>query len=91
MENKPSQLVVYGNSWCYESRRARKILDQYNIPYTFIDIDSDMNGRSFVEKVNNGNRSVPTIVFPDGSIMVEPAVEEFKAKLGIVENPPIIP
>lgn len=72
-------------------RRARKILDQYNIPYTFIDIDSDMSGRSFVEKVNNGNRSVPTIVFPDGTIIAEPSVEEFKAKLGIVENPTVSP
>ena len=38
----------------------------------------------FVEQVNNGNRSVPTIVFPDGSILVEPTVQQLKDKLGVV-------
>ena len=83
MENESNQIILYGNSWCYDSRRTRKLFDQYNIPYTFVDIDSDMNGRRFVEKVNNGNRSVPTIAFPDGTILVEPKVEVLKGKLGI--------
>ncbi|MEW6180150.1 MAG: glutaredoxin domain-containing protein [Chloroflexota bacterium] len=80
--SKPLQF--YGTSWCYTSRRARATLDELNIPYEYIDIDSDMEGRRFVEQVNNGNRSVPTIVFPDGSILVEPTVQQLKDKLGVV-------
>jgi len=74
---------MYGTTWCYESRRAKKILDENGITYEFIDIDQDMDGRRYVEQVNNGFRSVPTIVFPDGKILVEPSVKELKEKLGI--------
>jgi len=42
-----------------------------------------MEGRKFVESVNHGNRSVPTIVFPDGSVLTEPADMTLRAKLGL--------
>lgn len=87
METNNNQIILYGNSWCYDSRKARKIFDQNNIAYTFVDIDSDMDGRRYVEKVNNGNRSVPTILFPDGTVLIEPSSEKLKAKLGIEDTP----
>lgn len=81
-----TQIIVYGTTWCYDTFRAKKILDKNNIPYTWIDIDKDMEGRSFVEKTNNGYRSVPTIVFPDGSILVEPSNDELSIKLGLSQK-----
>ena len=81
-ENEP-KIIFYGTSWCYSSRRARTMLDQHNLPYDWIDIDYDEEGRAYVEKVNNGYRSVPTIVFPDGSILVEPTTNDLKNKLGV--------
>lgn len=87
METNNGQIILYGNSWCYDSRKARKFFDQNNIAYTFVDIDSDMDGRRYVEKVNNGNRSVPTILFPDGTVLIEPSSEKLKAKLGIEDAP----
>lgn len=83
MSNAQPQIVLYGTTWCYDSRRARAVLDQNGIAYQWIDIDQDMEGRKFVEQVNNGFRSVPTIVFPDGSMLVEPSNTELKAKLGL--------
>ncbi|WP_322507655.1 glutaredoxin domain-containing protein [Anaerolinea sp.] len=77
------EIIIYGTSWCGDSRRARRIFDDYHIPYRWVDIDEDMEGRKFVESVNNGFRSVPTIVFPDGSILVEPRSTELKRKLGV--------
>jgi len=76
-------IKVYGTRWCFDSRRARKVLDQNNIPYEFVDIDENPDGRKFVEETNRGYRSVPTIVFPDGSILVEPGDLELLDKLGI--------
>ncbi len=76
-------IVVYGTNWCYDSKRARTLLDQNHIPYEFIDIDVDMEGRKFVEETNRGCRSVPTIVFPDGSILVEPSNQVLSEKLGL--------
>jgi mycoredoxin len=79
----PSQIIVYGTSWCGDSRRARAFLDQHHIAYTWIDIDQDLQARKYVESVNRGNRSVPTILFPDGSILVEPSQMKLAEKLGI--------
>ncbi len=79
-------ITVYGTKWCYDSRRARRVLDQSNIPYHYIDIDNDEPGRKFVEQTNHGFRSVPTIVFTDGSILVEPSDQELRTKLGLWEE-----
>jgi len=83
MSQDNAKIILYGTTWCYESRRARRTLDENNIEYQWIDIDEDAEGRKYVESVNNGYRSVPTIVFPDGSILVEPSTLELSRKLGI--------
>ncbi len=74
-------IIVYGTNWCPDCRRAQRVLDQHGAPYTYINIERDPTAADFVVKVNNGNQSVPTIVFPDGSILVEPSNRELQAKL----------
>ncbi|MCL4561343.1 MAG: glutaredoxin family protein [Chloroflexi bacterium] len=76
MDNAQTEIVVYGTAWCWDCRRTRRFLDKNKIPYRFIDIDQDANGRAYVEKVNSGMRSVPTIVLPNGDLLVEPADSE---------------
>lgn len=76
-------IKLYGTTWCGGTRRARRMLDDNKIPYKWIDIDEDREARDFVEKTNNGFRSVPTIVFPDGSILVEPDDSVLAEKLGV--------
>lgn len=76
-------IKLYGTSWCGGTRRARRIFDDNKIPYKWIDIDEDRDARDFVEKTNNGFRSVPTIIFPDGSKLVEPDDAELAEKLGV--------
>ena len=77
-----TQIVVYGTSWCGATRRCRSFIESCGIVYRWIDIDQDAEGRRFVEQVNRGYHSVPTIVFPDGSILVEPSDEQLRSKLG---------
>ncbi|MCS6889137.1 mycoredoxin [Chloroflexus sp.] len=74
-------IVVYGTNWCPDCRRAQRVLDQHGAPYTYINIEHDPAAAEFVIKVNNGNQSVPTIVFPDGSILVEPSNRALQEKL----------
>lgn len=74
-------IVVYGTNWCPDCRRAQRVLDQHGAPYTYINIEHDPSAAEFVVKVNNGNQSVPTIVFPDGSILVEPSNRALQEKL----------
>lgn len=81
--NEPSQITIYGAPWCGGSRRARLLLNQHQIPYRWIDIEQDEEAAKYVESVNQGYRSVPTIIWPDGSMLVEPSIEELAKKLGI--------
>ena len=86
MDNSSGDIIlVYGTSWCGDTRRARSFLDSHQIQYKWIDIDKDMEARKYVEKVNRGYRSVPTIVFPDGSMLVEPSRAALAAKFGVDE------
>ena len=77
------KIVVYGTAWCGGSRRCRLLLDRYGIPYQWIDIEQDEQAAKFVESLNHGYRSVPTIVWPDGSNLTEPGEEELARKLGV--------
>jgi len=74
-------IKVYGTVWCPDCHRAKRVLDREQVTYQFINIDQDQTARSFVEQVNQGMRSVPTIVFPDGSILVEPRDDTLSAHL----------
>jgi len=85
MEQKTSQteIIVYATSWCPDCMRTRSFLDKNKITYQWIDIDKNAEGRKFVESVNRGNRSVPTILFSDGSILVEPSTHQLEDKFKI--------
>lgn len=84
MSENPEQIVVYGTTWCPDCKRSKEFLDQQRIPYRWVDIEQSPEARAYVEKVNNGMRRVPTIVFPDGSRLIEPSNAELAAKVGIV-------
>jgi mycoredoxin len=81
MEKKPDTILFYGTRWCPDCIRARAFFDRKDISYQWIDIDNDEEGRKYVERVNHGHRSVPTIVFTDGSILVEPSTKELENKM----------
>ncbi len=66
------EIVIYGTSWCPDTARARRCFARNGIEYTWCDIEVDSKGRAFVELKNGGKRRVPTIVFPDGSVLIEP-------------------
>jgi mycoredoxin len=76
-------IIIYGTNWCWSSKRARGIFEKNNIPFQWIDIDEDEEAAKKVMEVNRGNRSVPTIAFPDGTYLVEPSDSELKSRLQI--------
>lgn len=77
----PKMIVVYGKSWCPDCRRARSVLAEQKKPYLEVDIEQDTQGRAFVKQINKGYESVPTIIFPDGSYLVEPTNEALAEKI----------
>ncbi|MCH8226673.1 MAG: FAD-dependent oxidoreductase, partial [Chloroflexi bacterium] len=78
-----ANITVYGAPWCPDCRRSKQFLGEQRIPYIWVDIDEDEEGRKRVQAVNDGKQIIPTIVFQDGSILVEPTNAELAAKLGI--------
>jgi len=77
------QLTVYGAPWCPDCRRSKAFLMEQRIPFTWVDIDADADGLRFVEELQHGGRTIPTIVFPDGSNLLEPSNAELAGKLGL--------
>ena len=76
----PDQIVMYTTQFCSDCLRAKKFFEANNIPYLHIGLEDNQEATEFVMQVNKGNRSVPTIIFPDGSILVEPSWEDLKQK-----------
>ena len=75
------QIKIYGTKWCGDCKRALKIMNDNKIDFEWIDIDQNPDGERFVKETNQGNRSVPTIIFPDKSILVEPSNNQLIGKL----------
>ena len=82
-ESTEPGLLVYGASWCPDCRRAKEFLGRHRIPYSWIDLENSPADTAIVEKINNGKRIIPTIVFSDGTILVEPSNDELADKLGL--------
>jgi mycoredoxin len=70
---KENAITIFGVIWCGDCIRTRRFFDKNNITYKWVDIDHDPGGEEFVISTNHGMRSVPTICFDDGTIIVEPS------------------
>lgn len=77
------KITLYGAYWCPDCRRSKKFLGEQFVPFKWIDIEQDKEAEQFVLQKNNGKRIIPTIVFEDGSFLVEPTNAELAKKLGL--------
>jgi len=73
--------TMYSTPWCGYCHRLRSQLDREGIRYEVVDIEQVPDAASVVERVNNGNQTVPTLVYADGSAQTNPSVAQVKAKL----------
>jgi len=76
-------LVVYATTWCGDCYRTKRFLDRNNVPYRWVDADQVPGAMELIKAINRGHRSVPTLVFPNGSTLSEPSNSELARKLGI--------
>ena len=77
----PGTVTMYSTAWCGYCRRLRTQLDSEGIAYTVVDIEEQPETAAFVEQVNGGNQTVPTVVFPDGTAATNPSLADVKARL----------
>jgi mycoredoxin len=74
-------LTMYSTPWCGYCRRLKSQMDREGIEYEIVDIEQDPAAAEFVMSVNGGNRTVPTVRFPDGSTMTNPSIIDVKKRL----------
>jgi mycoredoxin len=76
-----SDITVYGAEWCGDCRRSKRFLDSNNVKYNYIDVEADAAASDKVIAINGGMRSIPVIIFSDGTHLTEPSDIALKEKL----------
>jgi mycoredoxin len=76
----PTKIIMYSTQYCPDCTRAKAFFEANNIPYERVLLEGNPEATNFVIQMNKGYRSVPTIVFPDGSVLVEPSWQELAEK-----------
>ena len=74
-------LTVYSTTWCGYCTRLKKSLDREGISYAEVNIEEDEAAAELVMNANGGNRTVPTVVLPDGSALTNPSIDQVKRAL----------
>ncbi|HEX8497417.1 MAG TPA: mycoredoxin [Actinomycetales bacterium] len=74
-------ITMYSTTWCGYCRRLKTLLDREGIGYTEVNIEHDEASAQFVEQANGGNQTVPTVLFPDGSVATNPSLDDVRARL----------
>jgi mycoredoxin len=76
-----TKVTMYSTQWCGYCFRLRKQLDREGISYEVVDIEQVPDAARIVERANNGNQTVPTLVYVDGSAQTNPSVQQVRDKL----------
>lgn len=76
-----SQITMYSADWCGDCRRSKRLLDALQVKYREIDVEADASAAEKVIEINGGYRSIPVIVFADGTHLTEPSDKALKQKL----------
>lgn len=74
-------ITFYGAEWCGDCRRSKKQLDELGVPYNYIDTENTPGAIEQVIEYNGGMKSIPVIVFEDGTHLTEPSNPALEAKL----------
>ncbi len=80
-EDLPGRFTMYSTPWCGYCHRLKGQLEREGIPVTVVDIEQDPAAADLVMRVNNGNQTVPTLVYADGSAQTNPSVKQVREKL----------
>ena len=83
MSADPAPLTMYTTVWCGFCQRLKAQLGREGIAFEEVDIEADPEAAAFVESVNGGNQTVPTLLYDDGTAATNPSIKDVKAKLGL--------
>ena len=78
---KAKLIIIYATTWCSDCHRATKYLDKHNISYQLHNVGKDKHAAQTALKLNGGINKVPTILFPDQTVLVEPTNDQLHQAL----------
>ena len=74
-------VTMYTTNWCGYCMRLKKLMQREGIDFAEVNIEVDESAAELVMQANGGNRTVPTLVFADGSALTNPSIDQVKAQL----------
>ncbi len=74
-------VTMYSTTWCGYCSRLRSQMQREGIAFDVVDIEQQPEAAQLVERVNNGNQTVPTLVYADGTAQTNPPLKDVKAKV----------
>jgi thioredoxin reductase (NADPH) len=74
---------VAGTLWSLPTHQIKDFLVRHQLPYQYLDVESDPKARALVEEHNQGQLKIPTVFFPDGTVLVEPTLQQVAEKAGL--------
>ena len=76
-----SEITMYSADWCGDCRRSKRLLDELGVDYEIIDVENTPGAPEKVIEINGGAKSIPVLVFSDGTHMTEPSDPDLRKKL----------
>ncbi len=82
MTATPAAVTMFTTQWCGYCVRLKKLMQREGIDFAEVDIENDAAAAELVMQANGGNRTVPTLLFPDGTALTNPSIDQVKSQLG---------
>ena len=75
-------VTMFTTPWCGYCVRLKKLMQREGIEFAEVDIENDAAAAETVMQANGGNRTVPTLLFADGTALTNPSLDQVKSQLG---------
>jgi mycoredoxin len=75
-------VTMFTTQWCGYCVRLKKLMQREGIEFAEVDIENDAAAADVVMQANGGNRTVPTLLFADGTALTNPSIDDVKSQLG---------
>jgi thioredoxin reductase (NADPH) len=76
-------IKVAGALWSPQSHAIKDFLARHQIPYQWLDVDTNPQASVVIDEYNNGSSQLPVVLFPDRSVLIEPSLREMADKVGM--------
>lgn len=80
---QPGSVTMFSTTWCGYCKRLKKQMDNAGVSYTEVNIEETPGTADIVGSFNDGNHTVPTVIFPDGSAATNPSLADLQFRLQV--------